>query len=167
VFQEHPLDVALHQRSDFDCGVPALNDYLHRFAHQQRQKGLAAVYVLTRPERPERIVGFYTLGAAEVGIEDLAAADQKQLPRYRIPCFRMGRLATRCDCRGEGIGKLLLGCAVERCLRARAEVAAFALIVDAKDERVRDFYLHFGFTAFASKPLSLYLPLGRSELAAG
>jgi len=40
----------------------------------------------------------------------------------------MGRLACRDDRRGEGLGRLLIGCAVQRCLLARQQVAAFALI---------------------------------------
>ncbi len=161
MLEESALNVAIHDRKGFDCGVPALNDYLQRYAQQQRTRGLAAIYVLTRSEVPERIVGFYTLSAAEVTVDELAQSDRKMLPRYRVPCFRMGRLACRSDHRGEGIGKLLLGCAVERCLRARADVAAFALVVDAKDKPARDFYRHFGFVVFSSQPLSLYLPLRR------
>ena len=30
--EEHPLDTTLHDRQGFDCGVPALNEYLQRFA---------------------------------------------------------------------------------------------------------------------------------------
>ena len=78
-----------------------------------------------------------------------------------VPCFRMGRLACRTDQRGLGIGKLLLGCAVDRCLKARQQVAAYALLVDAKDDVAKAFYEHFGFKTFQDAPLTLYLPLGR------
>jgi len=73
----------------------------------------------------------------------------------------MGRLACRSDRQGRGLGKLLLGCAVDRCLKARQLVAAYALIVDAKDESAKAFYQHFGFTAMLDETLTLYLPLGR------
>ena len=41
----------------------------------------------------------------------------------------------------------------------RAEMGVFALAVDAKDEQAAAFYRHFGFVAFQSKPLQLFLPL--------
>jgi hypothetical protein len=59
------------------------------------------------------------------------------------------------------LGKLLVGCAVDRCLKARQQVAAFALIVDAKDDAAAAFYVHFGFNRFMDAGLALYLPLGR------
>lgn len=156
-----PLDPAIHDRQGFECGVPALDEYLHRFADQHRRRGISSVYVLTESAQPERILGYYTLSAAEVDGQRLTDAERKKLPRYPVPCFRMGRLACRTDQRGLGLGKLLLGCAVDRCLKAREQVAAYALVVDAKDRAAKAFYVHFGFKALQDAPLTLYLPLGR------
>lgn len=91
---------------------------------------------------------------------ELRADQRKRLPRYPVPCFRLGRLACCADRRGTGLGKLLVAGVVERCLRAKTQVAAYALIVDAKDEAAAGFYRHYGFTACASNSLMLYLPLG-------
>ncbi len=113
------------------------------------------------PGTAERILGYYTLSAAEVDGERLADAERKKLPRYPVPCFRMGRLACQTDQRGVGMGKLLLGCAVDRCLKARQQVAAYALLVDAKDGVAKAFYVHFGFRSLQDAPLTLYLPPGR------
>lgn len=161
MLEEVSLDPSLHDRAGFDCGVPELNEYLQRYADQHRRRGITSVYVLADTNAPSRILGYYTLSAAEVDASSLGDADRKRLPRYPVPCFRMGRLACRADQQGQGIGKLLIGCAVDRCLKACAQVAAYALIVDAKDEGARAFYEHYGFAAFADKPLALYLPLGR------
>jgi len=73
----------------------------------------------------------------------------------------MGRLACRTDQRGRALGKLLMGCALDRCLQARKQLAAYAFIVDAKDDLAKAFYLHFGFMSLQDSPLTLYLPLGR------
>src|SRR5262249_8015124 len=128
VLEERALDPAIHNRAGFDCGVPELNEYLHRLADQHRRKGISAVYVLTDSEAPSVILGYYALSAAQVDVGRLAEADRKKLPRYPIPCFRMGRLACGIDQRGRGLGRLLVGCAVDRCLKARADVAAYALL---------------------------------------
>jgi hypothetical protein len=34
VWEEHAFDPERHDRAGFSCGVPALDDYLHRFAAQ-------------------------------------------------------------------------------------------------------------------------------------
>jgi predicted GNAT family N-acyltransferase len=160
VWEEHAFDPERHDRAGFSCGVPALDEYLHRFAAQQRRKGVSTVFVLTEHSAPSLILGYYTLSAAQVDVASLSSAEQKKLPRYPVPCFRMGRLACRADRQGQGLGKLLIGCAVERCLQARKQVAAFALIVDAKDAAAQSFYQHYGFKPCTDAPMTLYLPLG-------
>jgi GNAT superfamily N-acetyltransferase len=161
VFADSALDPLAHDRPGFDCGVPALNQYISQLAEQHRRRGISSVYVLTESTQPERILGYYTLSAAEVDAQRLTEAERKKLPRFPVPCFRMGRLACRADERGRGLGKLLMGCAVDRCLKAKQQVAAYALLVDAKDDAAKAFYLHFGFRALLDAPLTLYLPLGK------
>ena len=160
MLEDLPLDAARHDRAGFSCGVAELDDYLRRFAVQHRRKGVGNVYVLVDSGVPDLILGYYTLGAAQVDAAGLTDADRKKLPRYPIPCFRMGRLACRADRRGQGLGKLLIGCAVDRCLQARKQVGAYALIVDAKNPAAKAFYQHYGFTPCVDAPMTLYLPLG-------
>ena len=74
----------------------------------------------------------------------------------------MGRLACSKAQQGQGLGRILHGLAVERCVQARKQVAAYALLVDTKEESAARFYEHYGFTALLDGPLSLYLPLGDS-----
>ena len=162
MLEEHRLDSKVHDCAAFDCGTPVLNEYLARFATQHRRRGIAQIYVLVDSSLPSAVLGYDTLSAAEVHTAQITDADRKRLPRFPVPCFRMGRLAIRKDHKGRGLGKLLLGLAVDRCLRAKEEVAAYALIVDAKGERSKSFYEHFGFTPCTDQPLTLYLPLGRS-----
>ena len=74
-----------------------------------------------------------------------------------MPAVRMGRLAVDQNFMGTGLGGALLADALARA--SRAEIAAFALVVDAKDKVAAAFYLHHGFIVFAGSPLSLFLPL--------
>ncbi|MDD5029971.1 MAG: GNAT family N-acetyltransferase [Rhodoferax sp.] len=163
MLEEQILDVARHDRAGFVCGVPALDAYLAQLASQHVRKGVSAVYVLVDTEHPREVLGYYTLSAAELDATQLSAADRPHLPRYPVPCFRMGRLACRLDRRAQGLGGVLLGCAVARCLQARKQVTALALLVDAKDKQARAFYLHYGFTQCADLPMRLYLPLGAAS----
>ena len=160
MLEEQVFDVRLHDRAGFHCGVPALDDYLHKYAAQQNAKGIGTVFVLVDDAAPSKILGFYTLSAAQVDVQQLSDAERKKLPRYPVPCFRMGRLACAIESRGVGIGEILIGCAVDRCLHARNLVGAYAILVDAKDEKAKSFYQRYGFVPCVDAPMTLYLPLG-------
>lgn len=160
MLEEQRLDSKIHDCAAFDCGTPELNDYLRRRATQDRRRNFTQVYVLVDTDAPSQVLGYYTLSAAQVDTAQISEKERRRLPRYPIPCFRMGRFAVQQNIQGRGLGKQILGCAVDRCLRVREEVAANALIVDAKDADARSFYEHFGFVPFADRPLSLYLVIG-------
>jgi predicted GNAT family N-acyltransferase len=106
----------------------------------------------------QRIAGYYTLAATSLLLAELPADLGKKLPRYpSVPAIRMGRLAVDQAFRGQGLGGALLADALVRCVRS--EIAAFALMVDAKHELAAGLYLHHGFIALPDTPLSLFLPL--------
>ena len=46
-------------------------------------------------------------------------------------------------------------------LKARTEVAAYASIVDAKDDKAKAFYEPYGFVPCVDQTRTLYLPLGK------
>ena len=159
VLEEQRLDTTAHDCTGFDCGVPQLNEYLRRHASQDRRRNIAQVYVLVDSREPAKVLGYYAISAGQIDVDQLSDDHKRKLPRYPVPCFRMGRLAISRDVQGRGIGKILLGCAVDRCLKARRQVAAYALIVDAKDAAAKEFYEHFGFRSFADNAMSLYLAI--------
>ena len=160
MFEEQQLDPTRHNRKAFRSGVPALDRFLQQQAHQNMRRGVSQTLVLVPAEAPDQIAGFYTLAPAEVRLADLQPADAKPLPPYPVPCFRLGRLARDERWQGQGIGALLLGLAVQRCLDAKRSIGGYALIVDAKDAAAEEFYERHGFLHFQDTPRSLYLPLG-------
>jgi GNAT superfamily N-acetyltransferase len=160
VLEEQLLDPRRHDRQAFTSGVHELDEYLQRFAVQQSKKGISVVRVLVDTDTPRTLLGYYSLSAAEVDAVQLDARAQQKLPRYPVPCFRLGRLAVHSTHQGQGLGRILIGCAVERCLEARKHVAAYALVVDAKGESAKSFYAHYGFTPCRNSPMTLYLSLG-------
>jgi len=154
-FRVVPLD-ATHDRSAFDCHSPPLNRYLREQASQDMRRRVAACFVALTDEG--RIAGYYTLASASLWLADLPPSTARKLPRYpNVPAVRMGRLAVDQRFRGQGLGGALLADALARA--ARAEIAAYALTVDAKDETAAAFYRHHGFIALPETPLTLFLPL--------
>lgn len=160
MFEEQVLDPTRHDRQAFTSGIAELDEYLQRFAVQQSRKGITVVRVLVDTNVPRTILGYYSLSAAQVDAIQLDERTQQKLPRYPVPCFRLGRLAVHSAHHGCGLGRLLIGCAVERCLEARKQVAAFALMVDAKSQSAKEVYEHYGFIPCRDNPMTLYLSLG-------
>ena len=159
-FQVRELDVKLHDRAGFDCGVEPLNRYLRQLAAQHRTKGIATTFVLVDADQPARILGYYALSAAALSFETLTDADRKGLPAYPIPAVRIGRLAAATSARGQGIGELLLQNAIKRILLTRNTLGVYAVVVEAKNAAAEGFYRKYGFRLCDSHTRQLYLPLG-------
>lgn len=147
-----------HDRLDFDCGRPELNDWLRHIARQHQQKGLSKTFVAVPDEAPTRICGYYALTLTEVDTKPLQQARRKKLPRM-IPGIRLGRLAVDIRFQGKRLGELLLVDALERVRLIHQHAGVVGLFVDAIDEKAADFYAHFGFEAFVDEPLKLFLPV--------
>ncbi|TWT77300.1 Acetyltransferase (GNAT) family protein [Posidoniimonas polymericola] len=149
--------LAKQDRSGFDCGIPPLNDYLHKQAGQDERRRFAACYLLVDAATSE-VAGYYTLAAGSVLLGDLPQATAKKLPRYpSVPVVRIGRLAVDQRYQGKKLGGVLLVDAIQRA--ASTDVGVYAVIVDAKDEAAATFYEHHGFTRFESAPRVLFLPV--------
>ncbi len=146
----------VHDRSLFSCGSAPLDRYLREQVTQDIRRRVAACFVALTDT--QRIAGYYTLASANVPLADLPADTAKRLPRYRaVPAVRMGRLAVDQEFKGQGLGAALLADALERA--ARSEIAAFALLVDAKSDEAAAFYRHHDFIGLLDSPLTLFLPL--------
>jgi GNAT superfamily N-acetyltransferase len=153
-----------HDRAAFSCGVEALDRHLRERASQDARRNVAAPFVLVTGEN--RIAGYYTLSANIILAEDLPAEIVKKLkwPRYpELPATLIGRLARDKAFRGQGIGEWLVMDALKRAFKASAQVASLAVVVDAKDERARRFYVAHEFLSFPDERKRLYLPMKTIE----
>jgi predicted GNAT family N-acyltransferase len=82
------------------------------------------------------------------------------LGRHDVGGFRLARLAVSKSLQGQGLGGQLLAAAARRCMRASQEVGGTALMIDAKDERVAQWYASYGAVRLNDAPFSLLLPYG-------
>ena len=76
-----------------------------------------------------------------------------------MPVIRIGRLAVDQTMQGKGVGDSLLMDALYRSLKFSKEVGIFAVVVDAKHDKAKAFYLKYGFSEFHDEPLELFLPV--------
>ena len=152
-----------HDRAAFSCGVAALDRYLKQQASQDARNRVAAPFVLRAADSP-RILGYYTLSAATIELRELPAGMARRLPRYPLlPAVLIGRLAVDLQLVGKGWGKMLLVDALRRSLVQSRQIAAMAVIVDAKDAAARRFYERYGFQQFVEHQNRLFLPMRTIE----
>lgn len=158
-----PLRIELladHNRGDFDCGSEPLNDYFRARVGQDTRRRVALCYVAIENDT-EAIAGYYTLAACGIQLTDLPAALARKLPRYpTVPAVLIGRLAVDRRYQGKQLGGVLLIDAIDR--TCRSGIAAFAVIVNAKDEKAVGFYRRYGFEPFLDQPRTLLLPLSKA-----
>ena len=148
-----------HDRKSFDCGEPALNEYLRRYARQNHEAGGARTFVAVAPTESARILGYYTIGPGAIMFSRVPASLTVRVGRYDVPVFQLGRLAVDRSAQGQGLGSGLLMAAGERALAVAAQVGGMALSIDAKDEKAARWYDRFGAVPLLDDPLKLILPL--------
>ena len=148
-----------HDRTAFHCGAEALDRYLKQQARQDADKRVAAPFVAVR--LPDTVVlGYYTLSASVLTLTDLPDELARKLPRYpQLPVTLLGRLAVDQSAKGQGLGEHLLLDALHRSLAHADQIAAMAVVVDAKDESAAAFYRHYGFIPLQTQPSRLFVPM--------
>lgn len=138
----------------FDCGQPALNQFLQRFALVNQKANSAQTYVSCCSGS---VAGFYSLAVGSV--EPAAAAPRvtKGMPQHPVPVMILARLAVDMQHQGMGLGKALLKDALLRTAQAADIAGIRALLVHAKDEQARQWYLNWEFEPSPSDPYHLFL----------
>lgn len=140
----------------FDCGIPALNDYLRKFALQNHSNLSAKTFVALRGET---IAGYYTLASASASPQEPPARVTKGLARHPVPLMLIARLAVDQTEKGRGLGRALMKDALLRILKASEDFGCQAVVVHAKDQETKSFYEKCGFVPSPITPLHLYLLL--------
>lgn len=154
---------AEHRREGFDCGDAALNDFLLRQAGQQQRRGFGKTYVALADDGVS-VIGFVTVSAGQVATSALSS--QAKLPRYPAPVLRIGRLAVDAHHQGKGVGQDLLAFVLRLAVEFSQRVGLYAVVVDAKHDQAKAFYVKLGFIVCVDNPLCLYLPVATLERAA-
>ena len=154
-FITEPLD-RHHDRSAFASGSDALDRYLKEQASQDIRRRVAGCFVAVDDDG--KIAGYYTLAATSVRLQALPEQFGKRLPRYPVvPAMLLGRLAVAASHQGKRLGSALIADAIMRV--DRLDIGAFALIVDAKDDRAKMFYEANGFVRLPDEDRRLCLPI--------
>jgi GNAT superfamily N-acetyltransferase len=148
-----------HDRASFTCGVESLDRYLQTQASQDVRRMANAVFVLTEPVSPAKILGFYTLCAMALTQAAVPVAARRYIPRYPlVSATLIGRLAVSRERQGQRLGAVLLADALQRAFDTASTIGSSMVVVDALDERAAGFYAAHGF-ARLPESLRLVLPM--------
>ena len=146
-----------HDRESFASGIEPLDRYLRQQAGQDARRRVASCFVLVGGD--DRVpIGYYTLAATSIALAELPEALAKRLPRYPVvPATLMGRLAVDARHQRQGHGEFMLLDAFSRALRN--EIASYAFVVDAKDDKAARFYQRYRFRYLVEGGQRLFVPM--------
>lgn len=152
-------------RRAFASGNPDLDRFFHAYAGQnQFRHHLGTTYIAVEGGQ---ILGYVTIAAGGINIEDLPIAERRKLPDYPLPVLRLARLAVGHQAQGVGIGSQLLRYVLLVALRMADEIGCVGVLVDAKQDAVA-FYERLGFKQVELLegesnarpiPISMFLPM--------
>ncbi len=144
-----------HELDNFDCGEPALDEWLKRHVRAADASESARVFVVT--EDGATVVAYYALAAAQVEPRSATARAAKGQPSRPIPAILLARLAVDHQHQGQGLGRSLLQDVMLRCVAAADEIGVRVLLVHAKHERAKQWYERYGFEESPTDTLHLML----------
>ena len=159
------FDSAKHCRTDFCCGQSSLDNYIRKQASQDIKRKVSTVFVLVDDiDSKFNILGYYTLSAYTVEIENLDQSFAKKLPKYpQLPATLLGRLAIDNQQKGKGFGEIILFDALKKAIAVSRQIASLAVVAEALDENAANFYVKYGFQKFTQNHMRLYLPMKAIE----
>jgi predicted N-acetyltransferase YhbS len=143
-----------HHLSEFDCGEEHLNDWL-RYRAWRNEGRYARTFVVSPDDR--RVIGYYCLSAGALNRSEASEPLQRNAPDP-IPVMILGRFAVDASHQQQGVGSMLLHNALKRALNVSLSIGARGILIHAKDEAVRDYYMRFGFESMLpGEPLTVLL----------
>lgn len=146
---------ATHEVDGFDSGKEPLDLFLKRHALVNQKAGSASTYVVCCGER--QVVGYYSLAVGAVEHEGAPKRVRKGLARHPVPVMLLARLAIDRTTQGKGLGKALLKDALTRTVQAADIAGIRALLVHAKDDEARAWYMQFDFEPSPTDDYHLFL----------
>ena len=152
-----PLDPDQHRRNEFTSGEPTLDEWLRRYAGQNRRGNTAAVWVIT--DANQTVVCYATLSMTSVDRSASPKPLSKGAPR-QIPALLTGRLATDARMAGLGLGTEMVKHVLATAVELNIKAACRAVVVTALNADAFRWWHRLGFEPFnANDPANLDLYL--------
>ena len=141
--------------TDFDCGEPVLDDWLKQRALKNESR-FSRTYVV---RDGNKVVAYFCISAGAVERAAAPSKIRRNAPD-NIPVSVIGRLAVSRSHAGRGLGADILSDALRRIAVASQTIGMGAVLVQAKDENAKRFYLACAeFVEYPAESRTLFLPI--------
>jgi GNAT superfamily N-acetyltransferase len=158
-----PLD-ARQRLEEFDCGKPALTEWLLRHARQAQGSGSARTFVVCDGDR---VAGYFSLTVGQIDTLEAPERVRRGMGQYPIPLVILARLAVDLDYQRQGLGSSLLQDAIGRTMAIAEQAGIRALLTHPIDAEAEAFYRRFGFEPTQVRERQLILLLKDARRFAG
>jgi len=155
--EPRPLN-AHHQVGAFFCGESVLDEWLKRRALSNQSSGASRTFVVTDDQ--DQVMGYYALAAGAVAHQDATRSVRQNMPDP-VPVMVLARLAVDAKAQGMKLGAALLQDALQRCVLVSQNTGVRAMLVHALNDRARQFYEYYGFSASPAHPMTLMIRLSQ------
>lgn len=120
--------------TQFDCGVPHLNEFLTKKMIKECEAMVSRPYLLCFKSDDSKYVvkGYYTLGSHSLEKVELRGNTKRNCPYKSAPAHIIGKLAVCESVQGQKLGKRLLSDAIKRSHAASKTVGVLALVLHAR-----------------------------------
>ena len=145
--------------SAFDCGDQAANDSLRQISSSPVDPASTPVYAAV--DERDVVNGFYALSASNIEFAEVPENLLDKISSYPIPTVIIDAIAVHRTQQGKGLGSRLLIDALQRITDAAGEMDVMVVLVEARNERLRAFYLHYGFIPLTGSGSRLFLPMDK------
>lgn len=139
------LDPNKHHRDEFSSGETTLDEWLHRYAGQNRRGNTAAVWVIT--DEDHNVVCYAALSMTSVDRSASPKPLSRGAPR-RVPALLIGRLATDTCAAGLGLGTEMVKHILATAAELNIKAACRAVVVTALNTDAIRWCQRFGFEPF-------------------
>ncbi len=151
------LDLARHARAGFQSGDAVLDEWLRRYAGQNRRRDTAATWVIA--DASDGVVAYAMIAITAVDRATAPDAVGRQAADP-VPALLIGRLAVDERHAGRGVGTSLVKHVLATAVELNTKAACRAVIVSAQHAVARGRWERLGFTPLgpaSSQSLDLYL----------
>lgn len=137
-------------RTSFDCGRSALNNWFSRNAWRNQVSGASRTSVLVDTQTG-LVVAFVSISAAEARRAHFPKALQRNQPDP-LPAFLIGQLAVDVAWQRQGCARRLMRFALATAVQASTTIGCFCVLTQPLDDEVRRFYREFGLEDLQADP---------------
>jgi len=146
-----------HLLEGFDCGKPGLNEWLLHRALNNQASGTSRTWVVVESGSHE-VVAFYASATASI-VRSSAPKRMRRNQPEEMPAVLLARMGFDERHKSHGLGSALLKHFMLKAFEVAQSVGVRILLVHAKDDEAKSFYMHYGFVESPLDPLTLMMLL--------